>query len=581
MNWLERATTRWAPIQERLAQSYRVAWLERAEEYINSLSIGDRVIAYTLAALVCTTSLAGLYALQQSLLVTVPTYGGSLVEGDVGSPRFINPLLALSDADRDLTVLTYSGLMGLTGTGELAPVVASGYEISPDGKTYTFHIREDARFSDGTPLTASDVVFTIQKAQNSNIKSPEFANWAGVSVSATDDQTVQFILAKPYAPFIQLTTLGILPERLWQGISDSDFSFSDLQVNPVGSGPFKVQSVVKGSGGLIERIVLVQNKYYPLGRPYLDRITFRFYPRNEDLVTALQNGTVESAYDVPMSDAISAPYARVFGVFWNQNENQVYARAEVREALSIALDRENIVETVLGGAATPIIGPVPPNSGIISAKVPAHDNPTEAAAEVLRDSGWKYDGEERVWTNAKAEQTLTTITIRTSNVPELKSVAGAVKADWEKLGVPVSVELYEPGDLSQNIIRPRKYSSLLYGMVIGRTQDLYPFWSSQERNDPGLNIALYTNKSVDALLDDARSNTDASIRLDDLQKIEDTIASEYPAAFIYAPDFTYRVPGDLGGVELPQIVTPADRFASVASWHKETDRVWPFFVRSK
>ena len=164
-------------------------------------------------------------------------------------------------------------------------------------------------------------------------------------------------------------------------------------------------------------------------------------------------------------------------------------------------------------------------------------------------------------------------------MPELKSVASAVKADWEKLGIPVAIELYESGDLSQNVIRARNYEALLYGMVIGRDQDLYAFWGSQERNDPGLNIALYANKTVDALLEDARSSTDEAKRSADLQKIEDIIAGEYPAAFIYAPDFIYAVPDDLQGVVLPQIIIPADRFATVASWYRTTDAVWPFLAR--
>jgi ABC-type transport system substrate-binding protein len=118
-------------------------------------------------------------------------------------------------------------------------------------------------------------------------------------------------------------------------------------------------------------------------------------------------------------------------------------------------------------------------------------------------------------------------------------------------------------------------------MVIGRDQDLYAFWDSQERNDPGLNIALYTNKTVDALLEDARTSVDSKAQEADLQKIEDDIAADYPAAFLYAPDFTYSVPKDLHGVELPQIIVPANRFASVASWYRFTDAVWPFFVRQK
>ena len=390
-----------------------------------------------------------------------------------------------------------------------------------------------------------------------------------------------FPRAKPYAPFLSLTTLGILPSRLWQNISNEEFPFSTLETSPVGAGPFTVASISRDTSGLIRSVRLAQNPHYVLGRPYLDSITFDFYARAEDLASALASGDVESAYDIPTKGALTAPYARVFGVFWNPSEKQVYARLEVRKALSLALDRGAIVRDVLGGYATAIMGPVPPGGSVTPVSVPASLNPTAAAARVLEAGGWAYDGVARVWENASAKQTLDGITIRTSNVPELKNVATAVKAGWEKFGVPVDIELYEPGDLSQNVIRPRKYEALLYGMVIGRDQDLYAFWDSRERNDPGLNIALYANKSVDTLLEDARSSSDESRRTNELQKIENTIASEYPAAFLYAPDFIYAIPSDVHGVVLPQIIAPSDRFATAASWYRATDAVWPFFARQR
>ena len=308
----------------------------------------------------------------------------------------------------------------------------------------------------------------------------------------------------------------------------------------------------------------IANPDYVLGRPYLDGFRFHFYSGSEDIANALSSGAIDSAYDVTTPGALTAPYARVFGVFWNPSENEVYARPEVRKALSLALDRQSIVDNVLNGYATPIMGPVPPGSSIQQVPIPNSDDPTAAAASVLEAGGWVYDGTARLWKNASAKETLDSITLRTSNVPELKAVATAIEADWEKLGIPVNIELYEPGDLSQNVIRPRKYDALLYGEVIGRDQDLYAFWDSQERNDPGLNIALYANKTVDALLEDARGSADSTEQTADLQKIEDDIAADYPAAFIYAPDFTYAVPSDLRGVELPQIIVPADRFANVA-----------------
>ena len=574
--------------RERLMRVRSIPVLERVQERVRSFSSGDRIVFYVLSILVVIASLSGLYTLEQSLLKEVPAYGGSLVEGEVGSPQFINPLLTISDADRDLYALVYAGLMGLSGNGSLVPVLAESYTLSPDGKTYTFTLRKNAKFIDGTPVTAQDVVFTVRKAQDPGLKSPGYANWSGVGVLAVDQQTVRFTLTKPYAPFLGLTTLGILPSRLWQNISNEEFPFSTLETNPIGAGPFKVTDVSRDASGLIRSVSLEQNSLYVLGRPYLDAIRFDFYSRVEDLATAVRSGAVESAYDVSTKESLTAPYARVFGVFWNPSEKQVYARAEVRKALSLALDRHYIVDTVLGGYATAVMGPVPPGGSVKQVPVPQASNSTAAAARVLQAAGWVYDGTQRLWvlkapagggSASGGKQTLDRITIRTSNVPELKNVASAVKADWEKLGIPVDIELYEPGDLSQNVIRPRKYEALLYGMVIGRDQDLYAFWNSGERNDPGLNIAQYANKTVDALLESVRGSTDEETRAVNLQKIEDTIAADYPAAFIYAPDFTYAVPNGLRGVVLPQIITPADRFATVATWYRFTDAVWPFLAK--
>ena len=564
-----------------LARTRNLEVFERLHSHLIALSPGDRLIFYVLSGFMALAIVLGLYAIEQSLLTAIPAYGGTLVEGEVGSPRFINPLLAISDADRDLTALTYAGLMGIGGDGTLIPVLAESYTVSPDGRVYTFTLRDGAEFSDGTPVTASDVTFTVQKAQDPGLKSPAYANWSGISVAVVDTRTVRFTLSKPYAPFLELTTLGVLPAHLWQGLSDEEFPFSTLETTPVGAGPFVVRSAGRDASGLIESLSLTRNTRYVLGMPYLDGIRMNFYASTDDLSRALESGSVESAYGVPGSRVLTTPYARVFAVFFNKNAKNVYARPEVMKALSLAIDRRAIVDRVLSGYASPVIGPVPPGGATKQTPVPLSENTTADAAAILQASGWRYDAEARVWKNAAAKQTLEDITVRTSNVPELRSVALAVKTDWEKLGIPVNIELYEPGDLSQNVIRPRKYEALLYGEVIGRDQDLYAFWDSKETGDPGLNIALYTNKNVDTLLEDARANPNRKARNADLQKIEKTIAGDYAAAFLYAPDFVYTVPSDLKGVALPQITTPSDRFAAVATWYRTTDTVWPFFVPSK
>jgi len=552
--------------------------MERLHERLESLSPGDGAIAYGLALLILITSLLGVYALERSVLVTIPGRGGVLIEGELGSPRFVNPLLAVSDADRDLASLTYAGLMGIGTNGSLVPVLAESYTVSDDGKTYTFKLRPNAKWSDGVAITADDVVFTVHKAEDTALKSPELANWSGVAVVAPDARTVEFTLSKPYAPFLENTTLGILPAHIWRSLSDEDFPFSTLATEPVGAGPFVVSGVVRGSDGIIKEYDLVANNRYVLGRPYLDGMRFVFYSQMDDLHAALINGTVQSAYAIPSDGALRAPYASVFGVFFNPSQNAVFARTEVRKALSLAIDRTYITQHVLGGYATPLMGPVPPGSGIDGTPVPDSTNRIADAANVLTSAGWTYDGTNRVWKQSGAKLTLS-LTLKTSNVPELKAVANAIKSDWEKLGVPTAIELYEPGDLNQNVIRPRKYDALLFGMVIGRERDLFAFWDSSQRNDPGLNIAGYANKTVDQLIESSRQESDPAQRLASLAKIDADIAADYPAAFTHAPDFLYSVPSELKGVVLPQISTPSDRFANVAQWYLRTQDVWPFLVK--
>lgn len=552
----------------------------RLHGYVRSLPPGDRFIASVLALLVLVASVLALFSLVRSQLVEVPAHGGVLTEGILGSPRFVNPLLALSDADRDVTALTFAGLMGIGKDGALVPVLASGYTVSDDGLVYTFTLRDTAKFSDGTSVTAEDVAFTVQKAQDPALKSPEYSNWVSIRAEVIDARTVQFTLPKPYAPFLAETTLGVLPSRLWRNVPNDQFPFSPLMQRPVGAGPFKVVKVVTDSKGAVSEYDLSAHKGFALGRPYLNEIRVRFFQTTTLLQGAYRSGRIDSAYGIDAPGALRAPYSRVFGIFFNKKEEPAFARLEVRKALSIAINRDHIVQNLLGGYATALIGPVSSGNGVVPPTLPPVETRTEDAKALLTSGGWKYDEESAVWRNEKEKLSLAAITIRTSNVPELKLVAEAVQSDWQALGVPTQLELYEPGDLTKDVIRPRAYAALLFGMVVGREQDLYAFWDSKEQANPGLNIASYANSSVDILLERARSTSDQAKSIGYLQSASDKIASDYPAAFTHAPDFLYAVPKTLYGVMLPQIAAPADRFATVATWYKERAYVWPFLVQS-
>ena len=535
------------------------------------------------------------YEANNSLLTAVPGYGGEVTEGIIGSPRFINPVLAISDADRDLSALVYSGLLRPGKSGTYLPNLSSTYSISDDGKTYTFTIDPNARFSDGTPVTASDVVFTVTKIQDPALKSPLRASWSGVAAQEVDAHTVRFTLSTTYAPFIENLTVGILPKHLWQNVSNEEFPFSELNTSPIGSGPFKIDSVSRTQAGIPASYVLVPfNKYLP-GQPYLSKITLKFYQSEAAVVSALKASQIEAASglspaelpEVGSNTVVESPLNRVFGVFFNQSQSEVLRDSSVRIALDASIDRQDLIARVLGGFGVPLSGPLPPS---IDAGVPSTTGATlapgiDSARNYLLSHGWKLGDDGVLAKTTGTGKTATTkrlaFSLSTGNVPELRAAAEYLREQWTAMGAEVDVKIFDQGDLSQNVIRPRKYDALLFGEVVGREADLYAFWDSSQRNDPGLNVALYANPAVDDALKTLRTTSDESERASLYQTIEEELQRDVPAVFLYAPDFVYSVPNDIKGLDLGFIETPSDRFASVSSWHRETDYVWPMYVINK
>lgn len=552
--------------------------MNRFSRFVSSLPAGDKTIASALALLVIIASASGLVALTRHFQVAVPAYGGTLSEGVVGSPRFANPLLASSDSDRTLTTLTYAGLMGHAADGSLVPVLAQSYTVSPDGTVYTFTIRPDAVFSDGMSVTADDVVYTLKKAQDPALKSPEYSNWANVKMETVDAKTVRFTLPQPYAPFLEDATLGILPQHLWQNVSDDQFAFSRYNMNPVGAGPYIVSSLNQASNGTITNYALSANKHFVLGRPYLSHINLSFYGTQDELAAAYAKGKVDGAYGVPSKNALVASYARVFAVFFNSSSSPALKDLGVRKALSLAVDRSTLTKQMLGGYATPLNGPLPAGSGAPPVPLPNEATRLTDAQNALASAGYTYDATAHTWT--KKGQTLT-IAIATSNVPELRAVAGQIQKDWQALGVPTDIQYYDPATLAQSVIAPRKYGALLFGEVIGTMPDLYAFWSGSERASPGLNIANYDNKDVDTLLSQARSQSNIQVRNEVLGQAAQQISADYPAAFLYSPDFVYDVQPGIHGITLSSVSSPADRFWGVWSWYRYTEYIWPVFVHAR
>lgn len=558
----------------------------------------ERLVLYGFTIVLGISTLILLATLNQRFTVEVPAPGGTLTEGETVAARFVNPVIAISQADQDITALVYSGLVRAQPDGTFIPDLADHYAISEDGTTYTFTIRDGATFHDGTPVTSADVLYTISLAQNPDIKSPRRADWEGVSVAAPDDRTIVFTLPHAYAPFIENATLGILPKHLWEKVSLDQFAFSSLNTHPIGSGPFKVASTKTDATGAATRFDLSPFAHFALGKPYLSRISFVFFQNDEAMLKAYAARQIDAIAGVSPTDLVSLkrkvelvedPLPRVFGVFFNDGKNAALSDASVRTALSQAIDRKTIVTNVLGGFGVPLDGPIPP--GVIGNVEPAtpqlfSPNGTSTAVadpiligtakQTLSKGGWEFDDASGVWTKKKQ---LLAVKIATADSPELVATAQAIASAWRAVGVQTDVQVYSLSEFNNTVLRPRDYEAILFGEVVGRDADLFAFWHSSQRNDPGLNLALYANSKADAFLSEARATTEKQARDALYSHFADLVTADMPAAFLYSPEFLYILPSELQGVRIGALTTPAERFLEAYQWYTETQRVWEFFAR--
>lgn len=580
-------------IKQILNKKWRVEFFEKLSRIISNFSISEKVIFYGLSAVLIASGLVALEEVNRSISVDVPTNGGSLTEGIVGSPRFVNPVLAVSSVDQDLTELIYSGLMKATPSGALVPDLASSYSVATSGLQYTFTLRNNAYFSDGVKVTADDVVYTINEIQDATIASPERPAFYDVSVAELSDDQVQFTLKQPYAAFLENLTVGILPKHIWGNVSDEEFPLSQYNVEPIGSGPYKIsdmKTLQKDMQIIPTYYELTPSSSYALGAPYIDKLIINFYQDEKSLIDAYNSGDIESMNSIDPEDIssvkskndasiLTSPLPRVFAVFFNQNQSGVLADKAVREALNEAVDRNQIVSEVLYGYGKAIDGPIPagflPGSAT-STSVQAYD--LALASSTLAKDGWTRDPSTGILEKTVGKNTEElSFSISTLDSPDLVKTAEIVQSDWEQLGARVDIQQYELGDLEQNVIRPRKFDALLYGVVTGRDMDYYAFWDSSQRNDPGLNISMYANSKVDKVLEDARSTTNIAEQDQDYLAFESDVQADVPAVFLYSPEFIYVVPNKVKGLTLGMITLPYERFLGVNGWYIDTNNIWKIF----
>ncbi len=569
-------------------QRPRRSLLQRYFAFVERRSRFDRLLLHTAVVGLVASVVYAAIALSTSFTTAIPATGGTVTEGIIGTPRFVNPVLAITRADHDMTALLFDGVMKLDTNGTLTTDVAESVTLSEDGLRYSITIREDEYFHDGTQLTAADVVFTYQLIQNPELKSPLRGNWEGVSVTQTGDFSLEVALPEPYTPFIENLTVGIIPRHIWADLPIEQIPFSEYNTSPIGSGAFAITDISFSPTGLITDYTL-EPSTFSNSSPRLSELHIDFYNNEAELLTALDEGLVDSTASLssrtlseqsfPNQSITEYPLPRTFALFYNQNRSGSLRDETVRKLLSQSIDKEGLVATVLDTYGIPIDTPVPATYGTLQSTSTPSATSSEMAdvATTLTAAGWEQN-DDGIWEQAIDDELVRLeLRIATANTDVFVATAEYIKAAWDSIGVPTTIEQYEQADLVQSVIRPRNFSVLLFGNDVGRSIDLYPFWHSSQREDPGLNVAQYTNIDTDAYLSTLRTSQDSAERTEALNNFVSTIAAEQPATFLYTPTFGYLVHEDISQPELSRLNHPSERFTHVETWYRGDESLWPFF----
>ena len=564
--------------------------VDRFFSLVESIPGSDRLLVRVAFSAVIITGIWLAFALNSDHSTDTPTYGGTITEGILGTPRFVNPVLALTRADQDVTALVYSGLMKINSDGSLDSDAAESISVSDDGLTYNINLRRDILFHDGVPLTARDVIYTIQLIQDPELKSPLRGNWINVIIEEINDYELNIILEEAYAPFIENFTVGIMPAHLWSSLPIEQLPFSLLNTEPVGSGPFTVTNAGHDASGLIDHYTL---KAFAdsIVNPKIETVELAFYQNEDLLVEAFKNKEVDATTYIPTElietlkgneyQLIEKPLPRTFGIFFNQNRSVLLRDLSARKALTVAVDRSILIEKTLFGHGVPIYGPMTILQPAIESEEGVNEvatgTPAERATTILTDGDWSKNNL-GLWEKKIDEEVVTlNVTLRTSNNPLFETLVDEVASQWRAIGVEVTTEQFEQSGLVQSVIRPRDFEALLFGLDMSRSYDLYPFWHSSQQNDPGLNVSQYANVSTDELLETARTEQSEPARHIALQEAGTIISEEYPAVFLFQPSLTYLVHEDITVASMNSLGRPADRFSNVADWHTKSVSLWPLF----
>jgi peptide/nickel transport system substrate-binding protein len=433
-------------------------------------------------------------------------------------------------------------------------------------------------------VTSDDVIFTIERLREAGSPQPEDLRllWNEVEIRRLDDKTLQFRLPEPFSPFLDFLTFGIVPEHLLGDLSIEEIIDSGFNVNPVGSGPYRFEQMIVEEGQIVGVALRAFPDYYGKA-PFIEQFNFRYYPDAAAALEAFRRGDILGISQVPLDilpEVLQEPELSLHTgrlpdvtiLFFNLDDQQVsfFQDVNFRKALYMGLNRQRMIDTVLGGQAILANGPIFPGTWAAYDDMPQVGYEPEQALNSIKEAGYSISANGSEVRQNEEGLALSFELIYNQEIHQL--IAESVKADWARLGVEAILKPLSAEELSENL-NSHLYQSALVELNFSRypDPDPYPFWH-QAQVSGGQNYARWNDRQASEYLEQARVTTDLAERTRLYRNFQVRFSQELPALMLYYPVYRYAVGQEVQGVRMGPLFDLGDRFATVNTWFLVTRR---------